>query len=435
MPSALACQISSTAFGIGLPAVVSTRPLTSVSSPLTVQPSRRSPSYSYCFAPCAKNGPSTVASVAPGAVLWLSAQTIIDSPRMSESRMNSWRLSSHFWPTAVMNLMPSNHSSSVRCTSRANACRCFTAAVMISLKRLSLVSFNRATTAAVSVSSLNWRMELLLGVRGPSVLSNAAHATRYVYSGKHPAKNRGADRGRSQGPGPAGGLRPRLPRRLAAAPQHAAHHRRGRGGARHDQPAPEGDEPGGELQPRGSEAPRADPRATADARLPLLRAAPAAGLRGGGEAARHAGAHPRGLVPAADLLPPEPLLGLRHRGGRAVARLLREARLRARVRLLPRQARQGHPEGARARAHLRLHHLQRLLRPRRADEGDGRTARPRQGEGFRQRQRHGAVPRHRRRDRRSLPPRDGRARERGGMGPRQLARHALEVRGLHRARL
>src|SRR5436190_2076843 len=36
---------------------------------------------------------------------------------MSESRMNSWRLSSRFWPTDVRNLMPSNDSSSVRCTS------------------------------------------------------------------------------------------------------------------------------------------------------------------------------------------------------------------------------------------------------------------------------------------------------------------------------
>src|SRR6267143_1402973 len=300
MPSAFACQISRCALAMGLPSTDSTRPLTQTSSPFIVAPTRRSAPYSYSFAPCAKNGPSTVASVAPGAVLWFSATTIIESPSTSESRMNSWRLSSHFWPTAVMNLMPSNHSSSVRCTSRANACRCFTAAVMISLKRLSLVSFSRATTAAVSVSSLNWRMELLLGVRGPSVLSNAAHATRDFHCGKHPAKDGSADRGRSQGPGPAGGLRPRLPRRLAAAPQHAAHHRRGRGGARHDQPAPEGGEPGGELQPRGSEAPRADPRAAADARLPLLRAAPAAGLRGGSEAARHAGAHPRGLVPAAD---------------------------------------------------------------------------------------------------------------------------------------
>src|SRR4051812_48470432 len=72
--------------------------------------------------------------------------------------MNSWRLSSHFWPTAVRNLMPSNHSSSVSFTSRANACRCLTALCMISRTRLSLVLPSRLTTSAVSVSSLNWRM-------------------------------------------------------------------------------------------------------------------------------------------------------------------------------------------------------------------------------------------------------------------------------------
>src|SRR6266850_8083126 len=306
MPSALACQISSTAFGSGLPAVVSTRPLTSVSSPLTVQPSRRSPSYSYCFAPWAKNGPRTVASVAPGAVLWLSAQTIIESPRMSESRMNSWRLSSHFWPTAVRNLMPSNHSSSVRCTSRANACRCLTALVMISLKRLSFASFRRATTAWVSVSSLNWRMGLLLRMRSASVLSNGTDATRYVHVGEHPAAHRSADRRRSPGSRSAGRLQPGLPRRLAAAAQHAAHHRSGRCGAGHHLAALEGDEPGGHVQPRGGAPARADPRAAADARLPLFREAPAPGLRSGRQAARRADAHPRGLVPAADLLPPEP---------------------------------------------------------------------------------------------------------------------------------
>src|SRR5467141_3567884 len=41
----------------------------------------------------------------------------------------------------------------------------------------------------------------------------------------------------------------------------------------------------------------------------------------------------------------------------------------------------------------------------------------------------------RRRDRRSLPAGDGRARERRGARTGELARHALEVRGLHRARL
>src|SRR3954464_10004232 len=72
--------------------------------------------------------------------------------------MNSWRLSSHFLPTAVRNLMPSNHSSSVSSASRAKACRCLMALVMIFLKRASFTSFIRAITASVSVSSVNCRM-------------------------------------------------------------------------------------------------------------------------------------------------------------------------------------------------------------------------------------------------------------------------------------
>src|SRR5690349_2348862 len=163
MPSAFACQMSSTAFATGLPSSEVILPVTQTSSPFTVQPSRRSPPYSNSFAPCAKNGPSTVASVAPGTVLWLSATIIMERPRMSESRMNSWRLSSHFWPTAVRYLMPSNHSSSVRCTSRANAWRCLTAAVTSWRKRGSWAFWKRSTTAAVRVSSLNWRMGGLLG--------------------------------------------------------------------------------------------------------------------------------------------------------------------------------------------------------------------------------------------------------------------------------
>src|SRR5881296_2327031 len=140
---------------------------------------------------------------------------ILGLSMMSESRMNSWRLSSHFWPTAVRNLMPSNHSSSVRCTSRAKACRCFTALVMISLKRLSFVSFRRATTAAVSVSSVNWRMGFLLRMQSPSVLSKRAYATRHVHVGNSPAAHGSAVRGRSQGARPAGRLWAHLPRRLA----------------------------------------------------------------------------------------------------------------------------------------------------------------------------------------------------------------------------
>src|SRR2546425_7751839 len=76
--------MSSAALGIGLPSIDSTRPVTQVVSPSTVAPVVKSAPYSNSGAPCAKNGPSTVASVAPGGVLWLSATTIIDRPRMSE---------------------------------------------------------------------------------------------------------------------------------------------------------------------------------------------------------------------------------------------------------------------------------------------------------------------------------------------------------------
>src|SRR5260221_3742382 len=171
MPSALACQMSSVAPGTGLPLTDSTRPLTQTSSPFMVAPSRRSPPCPYSFAPCAKKGPSTVASVAPGRVLWLSATIIIERPSTSESRMNSCRLSSHFWPTAVRNLMPSNHSSSVRCTSRAKACRCFTALAMIWRWRAFLVLPRRLTTSAVRLSSLNWRPMDSSLLADPSVLS------------------------------------------------------------------------------------------------------------------------------------------------------------------------------------------------------------------------------------------------------------------------
>src|SRR5438094_3486361 len=436
MPSAFACQISSTAFGTGLPSRESTLPETYTSSPLIDTPSRRSAPYSYSLAPCAKNGPSTVASVVPGTVLWLSATIIIDRPRMSESRMNSWRLSSHFCPTAVRNLMPSNHSSSLSCTSRANACRCFTAAVMISRKRgFFAPRWKRSTTAAVSVSSLNWRMDSSFGCKKRSVLSNAGHATRHVQVGKLPAAHRRTDRGRSPAARTAGCFRPRLSRRLAAPRDDAPHHRGGRGGARYHRPTPQGARGLRHVRPRGGAAPRARAGAAADARLPLFRAAPAPGVRGGGEAARHARAHPPGLVRAADLLPPQPLLGLRHRYRCALARLHRAPRLRARVRLLYSEARQGHSARACARIHLRLHHLQRLLGARRADQGNGRAAGTRQGQRLRQRERDGPLPCHGGRARRPVPARDDCARERRGMGARQFARHALEVRGLHRPRV
>ena len=47
-----------------------------------------------------------VASVAPGAPLWFTATSIIDNPRMSESRMNSGRFSVEICPVFVRKRMP-----------------------------------------------------------------------------------------------------------------------------------------------------------------------------------------------------------------------------------------------------------------------------------------------------------------------------------------
>ena len=51
--------------------------------------------------PSMKKGPKTVDSVAPEVWrLFYAPPTSIDSPRVSEARMNSWRLSSVMWPVA-----------------------------------------------------------------------------------------------------------------------------------------------------------------------------------------------------------------------------------------------------------------------------------------------------------------------------------------------
>src|SRR6185369_14739996 len=112
-------------------------------------------------APGQKNGPSTVASVASIAPLvWplaracASETTIIERPRTSERRMNSGRRSVEICPVSVRKRIPASHSSGVRSTSRANACRCFTSEVMISRRRGSLAFANAATTSSVSLSWL-----------------------------------------------------------------------------------------------------------------------------------------------------------------------------------------------------------------------------------------------------------------------------------------
>src|ERR687889_1179697 len=110
--------------------------------------------------PSTKNGPNTVAWVAPGGFLLLIPTTSIDTPRVSESRMNSWRLSSDMWPVLVRKSMARNHSSSVNPTSLTKACRCLMRLCMISLNRGDLLLSKLASTVSVSFSSARSRVLL-----------------------------------------------------------------------------------------------------------------------------------------------------------------------------------------------------------------------------------------------------------------------------------
>ena len=65
------------------------------------------------------NGPSTVLSV-PCSGEPLSVSTSDDTPSTSESRMNSWRVSSHIAPTSVRKPIAVSHSATVGSTSRTS---------------------------------------------------------------------------------------------------------------------------------------------------------------------------------------------------------------------------------------------------------------------------------------------------------------------------
>src|SRR5262249_21377269 len=69
----------------------------------------------------------------------------------------------HFCPTRVRNWMPSNHSSSVRFTSRAKACRCLIRLAMSVCRRGSDdVLVKRRTTSSVMFCSFRLRMVAFL---------------------------------------------------------------------------------------------------------------------------------------------------------------------------------------------------------------------------------------------------------------------------------
>ena len=102
--------------------------------------------------PSTKNGPNTVASVAPApppsasvdatapsTTGLLTPMVSMDSPSTSDSRMNSWRVSVVMSPQPLRNAMPCAHSASVSRTSRTKPCRCSTRLVSTSRSRGSAV--------------------------------------------------------------------------------------------------------------------------------------------------------------------------------------------------------------------------------------------------------------------------------------------------------
>ena len=106
-----------------------------------------------CGAPSTKNGPKTVASVASAYASLLIAIVCIDRPSTSESSTNSWRVSVVMCPLSVRKPIAAVHSSSVRRTSRAKACRCRVSACITCLRRGDDAPSNDAMTCSTSACS------------------------------------------------------------------------------------------------------------------------------------------------------------------------------------------------------------------------------------------------------------------------------------------
>src|ERR1700681_4080666 len=103
------------------------------------------------------------------------ASTRIETPSTSDMRMNSWRLSSHIFPTRVRKSMPANHSPSVGSTSRMNPCRCLTSEVTTSRSRGSGHLLNRSVARLVMFCSVVFLMRYSAGRLSyqPRVMDNS----------------------------------------------------------------------------------------------------------------------------------------------------------------------------------------------------------------------------------------------------------------------
>lgn len=85
---------------------------------------------------------------------WQIRSTTMEIPSVSDSRMNSWRLSEHICPVRVRNWIAWNHSASVSSTSFTNACAWRTKLCIIRRRRGSGVPSKRSTTSLVIWSSV-----------------------------------------------------------------------------------------------------------------------------------------------------------------------------------------------------------------------------------------------------------------------------------------
>ena len=106
------------------------------------------------------------------------ASTSMENPITSESRMNSCRLSSHFWPVAVRNWMASNHSASVSSTSRAKPCRWRISAAKTCARRGVRAFVASLTSAIAACYSLTFG--IIAANRKLPVKRLTAHATGVV---------------------------------------------------------------------------------------------------------------------------------------------------------------------------------------------------------------------------------------------------------------
>lgn len=89
-------------------------------------------------------------SVAPAGRRLFIASTNIDTPKVSNNKMNSWRSPEHVCPVRVKNPMAYSHSSCIRSTSFAKSCRCRVRRGFVSLPILGFAAVFQSLRSTVA---------------------------------------------------------------------------------------------------------------------------------------------------------------------------------------------------------------------------------------------------------------------------------------------